>query len=331
VTGRNELHVLDVSDGSLDQWSAGTVPRNVHWYVRWAADGGRVFFHRDEAGDEQNDVCALAPDGAATAVAQSDGQNVLQDVGGDGETLLVGSNRDGQMNVYRHDLPAGETAKLTDYDRAVWGAVLAPDCDRFAYATNETDDFDNRDVYVANADGSGARNLELGEVGAECHPADWGPDGERLLVEDNTPDLGRVGVYDCRDGDVRWYGDGEFEESPVAVLPGGEQALATRIRGPATVPVVYNLESGERRELALPEGVASFGGWYHRTVPLDEDRILVEHTTPTRRPELLAYDLGADEYGTLLAADHGRFEPDDFADAEYSSWKCSGAVWSGTG
>jgi len=33
-------------------------------------DGGRVFLHRDEAGDEQNDVYALAPDGAAAAVVR---------------------------------------------------------------------------------------------------------------------------------------------------------------------------------------------------------------------------------------------------------------------
>jgi hypothetical protein len=53
--------------------------------------------------------------------------------------------------------------------------VLSPEGERIAYAINETDDFDNRDVHVANADGSEPQNLEIGETGAEATPADWAP------------------------------------------------------------------------------------------------------------------------------------------------------------
>ncbi len=313
TTGRNELHVVDVESGEVTQWSDGEVPRNARWPVDWAADGDRVFFHLDDAGNEQNDVHAISRDGEAEPVVEMDGQVTLQDVGENGETLLLGSSRDGQMNLYSHDLAAGETTKLTDYDRAAAGGQLSPDGEQIAYTTNETDDFDNYDVYVANADGSEARNLDLGETGAESGPAGWGPDGERLLVSDNSADLGRIGVYHLDTDEVRWLGDDEFEESAEAFMPDGERVLGSRARDAESVPVVYDLDTGEATEFDLPAGVASFG----IESVLDEDRVVLTHTTPTQRPELLAYNVSTHEYETLVEAEYGPFGPEDFADAEY--------------
>jgi dipeptidyl aminopeptidase/acylaminoacyl peptidase len=317
VTGRNELHVADVETGELEQWSEGEVPRNARWFVGWDHDAQRVFFHLDEGGNEQNDIYAIDRDGAVEAVVEGEGQNVLHDVHPDGESLLFGSSRGGQMNVYRYDVESDETTKLTDYERAVWGSQYSPDGERIAYGTNESDDYDNRDVYVADADGSNPRNLDIGETGAEAVAVDWSPEGDRLLVSDNTDDLGRVGVYDLDDDAVTWYGDGTYEEGGVAFLPDGDRVLATRTRDAVTVPVVYDLATGERRELDVPEGVASFNGQAPGGVAVGDDRIVFQHTTPTRRPELWVYDLSTDEYDPLVEAEYGPFDPADFADAEY--------------
>ncbi|MFW6382506.1 MAG: S9 family peptidase [Haloferacaceae archaeon] len=313
VTGRNELHVLDVETGDLEQWSDGEVPRNARWFVKWGADGDRVYFHLDEGGNEQNDIHAITRDGEVESVVEMDGQVTLQDVGEDGETLLVGSNRDGQMNVYRYR--DGEITKLTEYDRAVWGSHLSPDCERFAYSTNETDDYDNMDVYVADIDGSNARNLEIGEVGAESVPVDWGPDGERLLVSDNTEDLGRIGVYDLATDEIEWLGDGEYEEGAEAFLPDGERVIGIRSREAESIPIVYDLATGESEEFDLPDGVAGFGMAGNPVV--DESRVALTQTTPTTRPALLVYDVERHETETLVEPEYGPFEPSDFADAEY--------------
>ena len=324
VSGRNELHVLDTESGELAQWSDGEVPRNARWFVAWDSDGDRVFFHLDDDGNEQNDIYALSRDGEAEPIVEMDGQCIVADVSEDGSTLLFASSRDGQMNLYRHDLETGETSKITEYERAVWGGILSPDGKQVAYSTNETDDFDNKDVYVANVDGSEPHNLEIGEVGAEAGPVDWGPDGERLLVGDNTEDLDQMGVYHFDSGEVDWLGSGEYEESPTAFMPGGERVIGTRDRDAVTMPVVYDLETGEGREFDLPDGVAGFGmGPWGETV-LDEDRVILTHTTPTHRPELLAYDLATDESETLIEAEYGPFSPEDFADAEYFTVESDG-------
>ena len=320
ITGRNELHVVDVDSGRMAQWSDGEVPRNARWWVDWASDGEEVFFHLDDDGNEQNDIHAISRDGETESLIEMDGQAMLTDVGEDGKTLLVGSSRDGQMNLYRHHL-GGETEKITDYERAAWGGVLSPDCERVAYGTNETDDYENMDVYVANADGSDPRNLEIGETGAEAVATDWGPEGERLLVGDNSTDLGRLGIYDLAAETVEWLGDGEFEETPTAFLPDGGHVIGIRSRDAADVPVVYDLDTGEGREFDLPDGVATFG---NANPVLDENRVVLTHTTPTQRPELLVYDVSTHEYETLVEAEYGPFDPEDFADAEYFTFESDG-------
>ena len=323
VTGRNELHVLDVETGDRRQISDGEVPRNARWHLKWSADGDAVYFHDDEGGNEQNDIYRIGvrgdEDGEVEQLTSLDGQTVLSDVADDGETLLLGSNRDGQMNLFSFDLPSGEATKLTDYERAAGGGGFSPSVDRVAYTTNEADDYNNQDVYVAEVDGSNPRNLEIGEVGAEAGFSDWSPEGDRLLVSDNTENFSRAGVYDLETDEVEWFGDLTAEESPVAFTPDGERFLALRTRDAAVVPLVYDIETGEGRELDVPEGVAAFSG--AGSPMLDGDRVLVSHTTPDSRPDLLAHDLEHGETETLLAAEYGDLDPDGFVDADYFTFE----------
>jgi dipeptidyl aminopeptidase/acylaminoacyl peptidase len=322
ITGRNEVHVLDVDNGELDQWSDGDVPRNARWYLDWDEASERIFYHDDEAGNEQNDIYAIDADGTVESIVEIDGQAVVGDVGE--EYLYFGCTRDGQMNIYRCEFATGEVSKLTDYDRAVASGSLSPDESQLAYSTNETDDFDNRDVYVANADGSEPTNLEIGDVGAEAHPVDWRSDGEALLVMDNSPDMNRVGVYELDTETVTWYSDGEYDEEPVGFLPDDSAIIATRDREAGTIPIVYDTEDGSGRELDVPEGVANFGLFNPAHFTLTDGRIVFQHTTPTRRPELLAYDLETDDYEVLLEAEYGSFEAEDFVDAEFFTFESDG-------
>jgi len=326
-TGRNELQLIDVASGDREVVTDGEVPRDARWPMKWAPDGEALYFHRDEAGNEQNDVWRVARDGTdAGAVLEMDGQVSLEAIGDDG-TLYVGSTAGGQLNLYRRRTD-GEVQQLTDYERAVGGPELSPDGDRIAYTTNETDAYENLDVYVAAAEGSDPQNLRLGEVGSESQAADWAPDGESLLVSDNATDRSRPGVYDVETGEVSWFGPGEHDETAVAFLADGRRFVAVRTRRAAKVPVVYDVETGEGVELDVPEGVTVPAGGSPRVRAgsplLSGDRLLLLHTTPDRRPELLAYDLETDETEVLLPAEYGPFDPDTFADAEYFRFASDG-------
>lgn len=316
TTGRNQLHVIDIESGEMTQWTDGEVPRDARWFVDWL-DDDTVIFHLDDDGNEQNDLYTISRDGTVEELVTSDGQAALQDVEEGGQTILYGSNEDGQMNVFIYDRETDESTKLTAYERAAGGATISPDGERFAFATNEADDFDNRDVYIADIDGDNSRNLEIGETGAEASPNDWHPHGDRLLVTDNTEDMGRIGVYDLDDDDVRWYGSLEYEESGVAFMPDGERFIGIRIRDAKIIPIVYDLESGDSRELDVPPGTASFGGMMGGNPVIDEHRVVITHTRSDRRPELLVYDLDEDEYEVILEAEYGDLDPDMFVPAEY--------------
>jgi Tol biopolymer transport system component len=215
-SGRNELYILDRETGEYYQVTDGEVPRDATWWIRWGASGETVLFHRDEAGDEQNDIYASTLDGDTEELLSVDGQGMLVDV--DGDTVLYQSDEGRQMNHYRFDRATGERTQLTEYAQPVRGGVFSPSGDRIAYVANESDRLENTDVYVMTADGNERRKIDLGSDGSETSVADWFPDGERLLVSDNAEDLRRVGVFDLTAEKVEWLGPHEAEESAIAVI-----------------------------------------------------------------------------------------------------------------
>ena len=321
-SGRNELHVIDAATGEMRRVSDGEVPRNARWPFMWAPGGDRIYFHVDDDGNEQNDIHAIDLDGNVEPVVEMDGQCVLADVRDDGERLLLTSSAGGQMNLYAHDLSSGETERLTEYEQAVWGGGFSPDGERIAYTTNESDDLDNRDVYVMNADGSDPRNLGIGEEGCTAAFSGWSPDGTELLVGDDTEDTSRCGIYGLETDEIEWFGEGEYVERPVGFLPDGSGFLALRIRNAAVVPRIYRRD-GSSEELDLPEGVAAFPG-YGDAAFLGDGRVLVEQTTPTSRPTLLDVDLDTGETTTLIEPEYGNVDPESFTDAEYVTFESHG-------
>lgn len=319
-TGRNELYTFDAETGTDERWSDGEVPRSARWPHVWGGSDDRIYFHVDEGGNEQNDLHALTREGDHEVVVEVDGQAILHDVSEDGRWLLYASDEGEQMNCYRYDRESGDTEQLTEYEQPFHGGVFGPEDDRIAYVANESDTLHNRDVYVMWADGSEKRRLDVGEDGSEAGVAAWFPDGERLLIDDNAGDLSRVGVYDLNTDGVEWLSDGESEEAAEAVSPDGRRVIATRQREGAAMPVVYDVDTGDSRELDVDEGVATLPHAPDGTF-VDETTLVFGHTTSDRRKELYRYDLETDGFEVLLAAEYGEVDPDAFVAAEYVTYE----------
>lgn len=151
-SGRNELYFVDLDTGAKTQISDGNVPRDARYPFRWAPSGDRLYFHRDAGGDEQNDILAIDRDGAVEPVVENDGQTILTDISDEGRYLLFVSDLGEQLNLYEHDRSADTTTQLTEYRRPVRNGVYVGGADQIAYNTNESDDLDNQDVYVADVD-----------------------------------------------------------------------------------------------------------------------------------------------------------------------------------
>ncbi|MFW6152816.1 MAG: TolB family protein, partial [Halobacteriota archaeon] len=55
-SGRNELYVDRLDGDGPRRLSDGELPRSARWGPRWRGDGEAILFHRDDDGDEQNDI-----------------------------------------------------------------------------------------------------------------------------------------------------------------------------------------------------------------------------------------------------------------------------------
>ncbi|MFB6193610.1 MAG: prolyl oligopeptidase family serine peptidase [Halobaculum sp.] len=320
-TGRMELYVAPTDGGDWTQVSDGNVPRNPSGGIAWEPDGS-ILFHRDEDGDEQNDIYRIDRAGSVEPVIETDGQAFVFAVADDGTILYTSDHRD-QMNLYAFDPTTGDSTRLTEFDQPVfhyYGGAVGPNGDRIAFAANESSNLDNLDAYVVDRDGSNRRRLDVGSEGAETTVGDWV--GDRLLFDDNSTDKERVGVYDLETDEVRWLSDGRYVETAVAFTPDGERAITARTREAARTLVVYDLDSGESRELALPDGVVTPTALVGRSATfLDATRLAVTVQTGSRRPEVIVYDLATDETRTLLPADYGDVDPATFVEPEYVTYE----------
>lgn len=337
-SGRNELCMLDPETGDLTQVSDGEVPREARYPIEWAPDGEAVYYHQDDDGDEQNDIHVFDLDtGETRVVVENDGQTVLQDVSPDGRYLLYATDAGEQMNLYEYDRERDRSLQLTTYARPVFGAMYDPTAERVAYVTNERDDLENRDVYVADLprsdadeatdaatpiggtdiDGT-ARRLAINDEGYQASVTDWTPEGDALLVTDDETNFSRWGVYDLATDDVEWVSDGTLDEWAYGVHPDG-YIFAGRHDG-ATQPLVVYDRDGTELRTAFTEGVSWVQG-DRQSGLLPDGRILAGQTTPTSRNDLLAYDPVEDESTVLYEAEYGDIDPEIFADAEYVTYE----------
>ncbi|MFP4001307.1 MAG: TolB family protein, partial [Thermoplasmata archaeon] len=137
-SGRNELHVMDLESGEIEQVSDGEVPKNARWFIMWGSDSEKIYFHKDEAGNEQNDIYSIDLEGNVESVVTVDGQCILQDMSSDGRFLLFTSDKGEQMNLYKYDLQEESMEKLTEYEQPVVNALFSPDDEYIAYEANES-------------------------------------------------------------------------------------------------------------------------------------------------------------------------------------------------
>ncbi|MCZ7545953.1 MAG: hypothetical protein M5R40_21610 [Anaerolineae bacterium] len=106
-TGRIELYVMEPAAGATPrQVSDGSVPRDMRAGFAWARDGKAIIFAKDNDGDEQHNLWRLDLEtGEAEQLTDNPhAQEYPVEVSPDNRTLLVLSNKDGQLNVHAFDL-----------------------------------------------------------------------------------------------------------------------------------------------------------------------------------------------------------------------------------
>ena len=313
-TGRFELYTLDLNTRETRQISHGEVPKGLRAGFSWTRDDTSIIFVKDKDGDEQNNLFRINV--SMNKVEQLDDSPKSQEYAGqvapDGRHLAVMSNREGQMNVYKFDLETLEWTPLTHFDAPAYAGKWSPDGDWLAVVSNESDNLTNQDGYLVKADGSETKKVLSVKEGSQDSLDDWHPDGKRLAVTSDVSGSSRPGILDLDTGEVRWLGEEGVEEYAQEFSEDGRLLLTMRNHEASVKPVLYEVQTGEARELELPEGVTGSAFFV-----LGDSKLLVQHSSPNRRADVLLYNLGTNDTEVLIAADYGSIDPDSFVGDEY--------------
>lgn len=314
-SGRIELWVLDLVDGTARQVSQGQVPRSPHAGFIWDRAGTALVFPHDEGGDEQHDLWLLhLRTGEATQLtATPQTQEIPIEFSPDDEWLSFLSTRDGQLNLYKLRRDGSEVTQLSRFEHPVEiGGQWSPDGGRLIAGANESSDPHNLDVYLVPADGSGPRRAFSSGEGTFDVPTDWSSDGRSIAITSDAGGWERAGVLDLEAGTVRWLGNGSVEESARTFSRDGRRLLVMRNRDAVLRPVLYDMENGVGVEPALPMAGSVTGGDF----ALDGASVVLRYSSDAQRSTLVLYDLGSAELRTLLAPQYGSIDPSVFVSAE---------------
>jgi dipeptidyl aminopeptidase/acylaminoacyl peptidase len=313
-SGRFELYTADLSSGAVTQISHGELPRAVRASFAWDRTDRRIVFAKDRDGNEQHDLYVI--DVASGAVQQLTNNHECQEYpvqfSPDNQRLTILTNRAGQMNLWTMRADGSDYTQLTAYASPVSGGIWSPDGQWIAFGTNQTSLLKNVDIYVVRPDGSDAHKVYSGSVGSQDWVADWSPDGRTLAITSDASGVHRPGILDWQSGQVRWLAGDGVDESATRFSRDGRWLACVRNHESQVRPVLYNVQSGARRDLKLPAGIA-VGSHFVK----DDSALLSMFMSDTTRPSLVVYDLASDTYQTVVAAEYGSLDPSAFVPAEH--------------
>jgi dipeptidyl aminopeptidase/acylaminoacyl peptidase len=323
TTGRIELHVLDLKTRAVTQLSHGEVPKALRSFFIWDPTDSHLVFAKDNAGDEQHDLFRIdATSGAVTRLTRDPtAEKHAADFSPDGRSILVNTNRrrpdspdtPGQMNLWLMRPDGTDLHPLTSFAAPVFGGRFSDDGSRIAFiGTEEPPAAKNLDGYVMNADGSDLQRVFRVRVGSQDTVAGWHPDGKRIAVTSDASGTHRAGILDLESGAVRWLGVEGVEEHANRFSKTGKYLLVGRNVESQVQLVVYETETGTPRPVPLPVGIVAQAQWAN-----DDRRVIALYSTPTARPTLALHDLDAGTTATLVPAEYGTIDANDFVEAQH--------------
>jgi dipeptidyl aminopeptidase/acylaminoacyl peptidase len=316
-TGRTELYVMDLHSRKVRQVSGGQVPRRVMAGFSWRRDDTRIVFTRDHDGNEMHNLFQIdLATGAVVQLNDSTTQEYVGEAHPDNQQIVVMSNREGgQQNIYllNLELETHEWKALTRFNAPTSAGRWSPDGRWLAFSSNETTDFKNRDAYLVSADGAEVRKVLSVKPGSQDGIADWHPTDPLVAVTTDAFAANRAGIMNLKTNHVRWLGPDTDQVSEYAgrFSPDGEWLVVIRNQDATIMPVLYRVSDGAERQLKLPPGLATGVSF------VLGQKLLLTHTSATRRPEVLLYDLETDAFEVLLAAKYGSINPDVFVPDSY--------------
>jgi Tol biopolymer transport system component/phospholipase C len=170
--------------------------------------------------------------------------------------IAFGSDRQGNLDIYRMDYDGSNTTRLTSDPASDSDPAWSPDGTLIAFASRRTG---NGEIYVMDPDGSNVLQLSGGS-GKKSQPA-WSPTGDRIAYTGKEGGNEDIFVMDANGSNVVRLTTNLGRDADAAWSPAGNRIAYTSRRGGNIDVYVMRPDGSSRRRLTTDPGIDSQPAW----------------------------------------------------------------------
>src|SRR5690606_20349668 len=203
-------------------------------YMSFAGGQPRVYLLQLDTG--QREVVGNFPGMTFAPRFSPDGQKVIMSLG----------REDGNSNIFTLDLRSRTTTRLTDTNAIDTSPSYSPDGGQIVFASDRGG---RPQLYLLNADGTGARRISFGD-GMYSTPV-WSPRGDLIAFTKQSGEGFSIGVMRPDGSGERLLTTGFLNEGPTWA-PNGRVLMFFRQEAGTGGPKLFTIDLTGRNEQAIP-------------------------------------------------------------------------------
>ncbi|WP_338864212.1 Tol-Pal system beta propeller repeat protein TolB [Myxococcus stipitatus] len=196
------------------------------------------------------DIVVADWDGGNPVALTKGGINILPSLSNDGAQVAYTSYRKNRPDIWVQR-PGGEAKLVVSDGQMATGGAFSPDGKRLAYSLAEGE---SAQVYVANADGSGAKAITDTPYGLNTSPT-WSPDGKRIAFVSNRGGSPQIYIMGADGSGVRRLTfQGNYNQTPDWSPRGDLIVFTARDERNAFDLFTVNVETGKVTRMTQDQG-----------------------------------------------------------------------------
>jgi TolB protein len=215
--------------------------------LSWSPDGTRILFATSH--NDNDEIFVINADGSElTNLSNHPASDMYPAWSPDGTRILFETYHDDNDEIYVMNIDGSGRTNLTNHPAEDSSPAWSPDGTHIAFAsdrekTEGSNIFNDTEIYVMNADGSGLIRL-TNRVGFDAYPS-WSPDGTRIAFTSKRSDDWTIHIVNA-DGTGLYYLIGGLENDERALWsPVGQSASISQSTIPApALPTVQIIQDG---------------------------------------------------------------------------------------